>query len=156
MPLIVDEEKLDANSRPTAIALTLFTMRCMENWKQQVDDYDQAMILVAVVAITSERLMRGGLKPEERRLDEAISLERLGRCNISSIASATGINRETARRKVMSLVRQGLLRRSSDGSIAFAEGLLQEPTTAALIRRQLETVLRLTNDLGRLGVLRSA
>lgn len=154
MPLIVDEETASGASRLTAIALALFTMRCMENWKHDVDDYDGAMILVAVVAITSERLLRTELEPEERKLARAITPERLARCNVSSIASATGINRETTRRKVATLVEKGLLVRGRDGHVAFAPGIMQRASTLELIRRQLHVVVRLANDLTRMGIVK--
>jgi hypothetical protein len=156
MPLIVDEEAARGASRLTAIALALFTMRCMEHWKQDVDEYDGAMILIAVVAITSERLLRTELDAEEKELTRAITPDRLARCNVSSIASATGINRETTRRKVNALVEQGLLVRGADGSIAFTPGILQQASTLTLVRRQLDGVVRLANELIRMGVLRDA
>jgi hypothetical protein len=154
MPLAVDEDAARGASRLTAIALALFTMRCMEHWKHDVDDYDGAMILVAVVAISSERLLRTELEPEEKELARAITPDRLAKCNVSSIASATGINRETTRRKVNALVEQGLLIRGADGSVAFTPGILQQTSTLALVRRQLDGVVRLVNELTRMGVLR--
>ena len=156
MRLTIDEEGARSNSRPAAIALALFTMRCMEQWKHEVEDYDRAMILVAVVAISSEKLMRAELQPMERNLEQPIETEKLARCNVSSIASATGINRETTRRKVDSLVRRGLLQRASDGTIGFPAGILQKATTLALVRRQIDPVVRLANELIRLGVIKPA
>ena len=154
MPLIVDEDGARSASRPTAIALSLFTMRAMELWKLDVDDHDSAMILVAVVAISSERLLRTELSPEEKALATAITPDKLARCNVSSIASATGINRETTRRKVNILIEKGLLVRQAGGNIAFAPGILQRESILVLFRRQLEAVSRLANDLIRMGVLR--
>ncbi len=156
MPLIVDEDVARSASRPTFIALSLFTMRAMEHWKLDVDDHDDAMILVAIVAISSERLLRMELSPEEKALATMIKPERLARCNVSSIASATGINRETTRRRVNSLIDQGLLVREADGNIAFAPGILQRESILELFRRQLEAVARLANELIRSGVLREA
>jgi DNA-binding transcriptional ArsR family regulator len=154
MPLVVDEDAARGASRLTAITMALFTMRCMENWKQDVSDYDGAMILIAVVAITSERLLRTELAPEERELARAITPERLARCNVSSISSATGINRETTRRKVKALIEQGLLTREEDGTINFAPGFAQRDVSLTLVRRQLDGVVRLANELTRMGVLK--
>jgi hypothetical protein len=56
---------------------------------------------------------------------------------------------------VASLVDKGLLLRSDDGSIGFAPGVLQRETTLALVRRQLEAVVRLGNELVKLGVVRA-
>lgn len=156
MALIIDEDAARSASRPTVILLSLFAMRFMEQWKLDVEDHDGAMILLAVVAISSERLLRTELSPEEMELTTPLSPDRLARCNVSSIASATGLNRETTRRKVNALIDQGLLTRRRDGSIAFAPGILQRESTLALVRRQLEAVVRLANDLIRMGTLREA
>jgi hypothetical protein len=153
MPLVIDEAQAGAQSRMTAIRMTLLTLRCMENWKLGVDDYDSAMILVAVVAITAERLTRADLELELRDLGQPIPPERLARCNVSSIAAATGLNRETARRKVGELVSKGLLVRSPRGAISFPPGLLQQESTRDLVRRQLDGVVRFANELLRDGVL---
>ena len=140
----------------TAIALTLFTLRSMEHWKEWRGDFDRAMILVAVVAIKSERLLRTEIEPEARSLSLPIERDRLARCNISSLASATGLNRETARRKVNSLVEQGLLIRLDDGDIDLSPGFGQEERAQRLVRRQLDGVVRLANDLARMGVIETA
>jgi predicted transcriptional regulator len=128
-------------------------MRAMERWKHDVDDYDRAMILIAVVAISAEKLLRADLTDEEWDLANPISSERLARCNVSSIASATGLNRETTRRKVQSLVEQGLLIRHARGDIAFAPGLMQRQSTFELLRKQLESITRLANELLKMGTI---
>lgn len=149
----VDRAGAQDNSRIAAISLAVFTLRFMEQWKHTVADYDRAMILVSVVAIRSERLLRDDLPTELRSLATALDPERLGTCNVSSIASATGLNRETTRRKVASLVKEGLLVREKDGSFNFVPGRLQKSDIGELIGRQLDTVVRLINDLDRLGVV---
>lgn len=154
MPVVIDEAKADANSRLVAIRLAMLTLRCMENWRRGVRDYDQAMILVAIVAITAERLTRAELDAEERNLQIPIAPGELAPCNISSIASATGLNRETARRKVNELVASGLLVKSGRGVVNFAPGRHQQTATRALIRRQLEAVNRAVSDFVRDGVLK--
>jgi DNA-binding transcriptional ArsR family regulator len=152
----LDPDGLRRNGRPAAIALTIFTLRCMEQWRQRVDDYDEAMIMVSVVAISAERLLRTELPPELRDLANPIDDSRLSRCNVSSIASATGLNRETTRRKVNALIERGLLARREDGGIALRAGRAQEKGLAELIQRQLQAVVRLVNDLQRLDVIMAA
>ena len=153
MTVIVNELEAERNSRLTAIALALFTLRAMEHWKEWGGDFDRAMILVAVVAIKSERLLRAGIEPEARTLALAIERDRLAKCNISSLASATGLNRETTRRKVKSLVEQGLLIRLDDGSVDLSQGFSQEERAQRLVRRQLDGVVRLANEFARMGVI---
>jgi hypothetical protein len=156
MPVRIDETELERNGRPAAIALAIYTLRAMEGWKQYVPDYDCAMIMVAVIGITAERLLRIELEPEYGRLSRAIDLSLLQKCNIASIAHATGLNRETARRKVNDLIQRGLLARLADGTIFFREGLTQEKAVGELVRRQLGEIMTVTNRLMKIGVLAPA
>ena len=153
MPVTVINDRADANSRLTAIRLTMLTLRAMERWRSNVGDYDSAMVLVAVSAITAERLTRAELAPEMKSLARAIPQEQLASCNVSSIAAATGLNRETARRKVNALVDRGFLVKSADGSISFKPGRLQEEHVHELVRIQLDALVRTINDLCRDGTL---
>ena len=155
MALVIDSEAADANSRLTGIRLAVLTTRLMELWRRGTRDSDTAMIMVAVAAITAERFTRGGLSNDQKTLDWAMPLERLAPCNVSSIASATGLNRETARRRVNALVKSGDLIRSKGGEIAFPLGRMQDPETAKLVRKLLEAVLRFVNETVKDGVIRS-
>lgn len=152
MPVRVDEHQVEANSRPAAIALSLYTLQLMDRWKQDVDDYDCAMILIAVVVISAERLLKTDIDPELRSLRTAIDPALLRKCNVASIAHATGLNRETARRKVNELIGRNILVRVDGGTIAFRPGYLQEPSTIEVIRRQVIETAGVTNQLIKLGV----
>ena len=153
MAVSVVEDRSEANSRLTAIRLTMLTMRWMEKWRRNVRDYDSAMILVAVVAITAERLTRTSLEDELKRLSEPMPAEKLAPCNVSSIAAATGINRETTRRKVDALIRSGFLVKSAEGVISFRPGHLQQDYIHELVRAQLDSLVRTVNDLCRDGTV---
>lgn len=156
MNITVDPDSVRANGRLTAIRLAILTSRCMENWRRGIGDMDRTMILVAVVAIIGERLTRTPLDEELRGLDADLPEGLGGECNISSIAAAAGLNRETARRKVNALVEEGLLVRSAGGEISFSPDVRQSDWTERLLRKQLEAVARFANDLLRDGVLRAA
>ena len=153
MPLVVNPAEMDRKSRIAGLRLVLLTLRCMGNWKRDIYDYDRAMIVVAVAAITAERLLRGDRSEALAALDAPLPPGLLARCNVSSIASATGLNRETTRRKVDSLVEKGVLMRLDNGTITFAPGVIQAQSTQDLVRRQLDDVIRTANDLVRDGVL---
>ena len=153
MAVSVVENRAQANSRITAIRLTMLTLRCMEKWRANVSDYDAAMILVAVVAITAERLTRTSLDVELKMLTQPMPKEQLAPCNVSSIAAATGINRETTRRKVNSLIKGGFLVKSTDGVISFKPGHVQQDYILDLVRAQLDSVVRTVNDLCRDGTV---
>ena len=149
----VDEQGLESRARPTAIALAVYTLRAMEIWKRYVPDYDCAMIMVAVIAITAEKLLRTDFPEEYGRLTQQIDLSMLQKCNISSIAHATGLNRETTRRKVNALIQLDRLQRLGDGTIFFRDRLTQEPEVREMVGRQLLEVAALAERCVRLGVL---
>jgi DNA-binding IclR family transcriptional regulator len=117
---------------------------------------DQALILLAVVAITGERLTRTDLPEDLKVLETPLPAEYRGECNISSIAAATGLNRETTRRKVNALVDSAYLIRSPAGEIAFSPAISGSDAMARLMRKQLEAVTRFVNDALRDGVFRAA
>jgi hypothetical protein len=153
MQLALDPEALAANSRLTAIRLALLTSRSMENWREGVGDNASAMILLAVVAISGERLTRTELPEALRSVATALPPGLAAGCNVSSIAAATGLNRETTRRKVAALVEAGHLARSGEGEISYPIGLQQDPATLDFVRRQIEAVARFANEAIRDGVL---
>jgi len=157
VPVIVDEAGAEAHSRLTAIRLSLMMLRYMEHWRARVDGYDAIMILVAIGAIVAERVTRDtDLKPELKCLRHPFPPERLTPCNVSSIASATGLNRETTRRKVKDLVDAGVLIRTDGSGISFAPGILQQDTAQEMFRRQLDCMVKLTNELLRDGTLKAS
>lgn len=153
MIISVSESGADAKSRVVAIRLASLTLRCMENWAKIAGGYDEAMILVAVVAITSERLVRAGLPAPLENLKEPLPPEMLGTCNIASIASATGINRETARRKVAALIESGLLDQPTRGNVRFPVGRLQQNAILELVRAQLAAFSRAADAFAHDGAL---
>lgn len=153
MPIVVDEKQAAAKSRLVGIRMTLLTLRLIENWRRYVRDYDSVMILLAIAAVNGEKLTRTALEPELQDLRCPMPPERLSACNLSSIAAATGLNRETTRRKVNKLASAGLLVRREDGSIGFSEGFTQGAKTLELVSAQLEVLSRTANDLVRDGSL---
>ena len=153
MSLRVDEAQLEENGRLAGIALAAYTLRAMERWRAHLTDYDCVMIMVAVIAISAERLLRTGLPPEQRRLDTPVDPALRRKVNISSIAHATGLNRETTRRKVNDLIDQGLLTRLDDGSIGYRPGLVQVDRIRNQVRGQLGEIAAIANQLMKMGVL---
>jgi hypothetical protein len=153
MQFAIDHDAFEANSRLTAIRLALLTSRWMENWREGVGDNGSAMILLAVVAICGERLTRTDLPEALRTVATPLPPGFAAECNISSIAAATGLNRETTRRKVNALIEAGYLSRSDEGEIRFPAGRMQDPATLDFVKKQLEALTRFANDALRDGVL---
>ncbi len=153
LPLRVDEAKFEECGRVAGIAIASYTMRAMERWRANLTDYDCVMIMVSVIAISAERLLRTGIPPEYQSLGAPIDPAMLSKVNISSIAHATGLNRETTRRKINDLVEQGLLVRFEDGSVGFRPGLVQEERIRKQIRGQVGDIAAIVNQLTKIGVL---
>lgn len=155
MQLSIDDRQAAQNSRLTAIRLALPISRCMEIWSGGERDPETVLILIAVISITSEKFTRSGLDPGFRALENYLPLEQLQGCNVASIAAATGLNRETARRRVEKLIGDGSLIRTASGDIALPPARVQEPAALELVRKQLDAVVRFANELLRDGVLKA-
>ena len=150
--LTTEAEKAASKARLVGIRLAVLTLRMRENWQRLFGDGDATLIALAIVAIVSERLLRTELDPEYESLDKPMPLTDLSRCNINSIASATGLNRETARRKVNELVESGLL--VKDGrSVSLAPGFTQQALAIETVQAQLDEIRRVVNDLIRVGAM---
>jgi IclR-like helix-turn-helix domain-containing protein len=145
-------DKVTAKCRLVGIRMTLLTLRMRENWARLFGGDEEAMIGLAIVATVSERLLRSEIDPHLESLEKPMPLEELSSCNITSIATATGLNRETARRKVNALVERGLLVKDK-GGIRLAPGFTQQESACATVRSQADEVRRAINDLIRAGVI---
>jgi hypothetical protein len=128
-------------------------LRLLELWREVAGGHEEALIIMAVVAITGDRLTRLDGGPELRNMAHPVPRTLLGRCNISSLAAATGLNRETARRVINRLVARGVLERSPDRSINFTAGRMQGPNAYRISGIQREEFVRTANALMRDGVL---
>lgn len=153
MARIVAQPEAGGESRLAGIELALLTLRCMERWRDAAGDYNSAIILLAVVAISAEKLTRAPLDDHLRSLSEPFPTTELTLCNISSVAAATGFNRETTRRYVNRLIARDLLERRPDGTLAFTAGYLQRDEIGRLLQSQLDSFSRSATEFLRLGAL---
>lgn len=150
---IYAQHRAGGESRLAGIQMAILTLRCMEHYREVAGDHDSALVMLAVVAISSERLTRGALAEDLRSLDAPLPQEQLGNCNVSSIAVATGFNRETTRRYVNRLVERDILQRGPDGTVQFTSGYLQSEQIAELLQLQLDTLGRSITEFMRMGAL---
>lgn len=153
MQLVIDEDRADANSRITAIRAAMMLMRSMELWRRDRLEPQNVLIILAVISITSEKLMRVQMDAKYNALDTYLPLEQLQGCNLASIAAATGLNRETVRRRVHNLITGGSLIRTEAGEIALSPDKVHEDSALLLVRKQLEALVRFANESLRDGVL---
>lgn len=157
--LCVDDGAAGAKSRLVHFALLNLNLRFMENWRSapissggSALDHESLMILMAIIVISAERLVRSDLECELQSLARQLPPSRFGKVNLSSIASATGINRETVRRRVNSLQQAGWVSRDRDG-IRTVPGAIPYEDLRNTIGAQLSAFTLTANQLARLGVL---
>ena len=148
MPLHLDQAGFEANSRLAATVHASHVLRAVERWRTLLpaDEHAMVMILLSVIAIGGDRLLRTDLPGPARRLDGPLDPALLAPVNLSSIAHATGLNRETARRKVNALVDRGFLVRSADGNVGYREGLLREQRTLTLLHGHIGGIAAIANQ----------
>jgi len=155
MSLGVNSAEAEAQSRLTAIRMVSMTLRLMERWRGLVGDNDGAMIMMAVALINTESLTRTELVEQGiADIKNGVPPNLLRRCNISSVALATGLNRETTRRKVAYLVEAGLLARGEDGHVYLQPELRIREEMAHTVRSQLDTFAKTANEFLRDGTLK--
>lgn len=154
--LTIQQEEAMANSRPIGLRMALMTLRLLENWRTHLGlDQDCALIVLATAAITMEKFTRLEFEPEHRDIRRTMPAELLTKCNVSSIAAATGLNRETARRKVQTLLNGGQLIADDKGSLRLSPEYTREVQTSEMMSSQLLTLVQTANGLLKDNILRA-
>ena len=161
MPLKVDEDLAEQKSRLVMVSLVALTLRLMERWRLSIKedlniepDYDTMMILGAIIAITSEKLMRASLPHSLESLGSDFPPELLTPCNVSSVAAATALNRETTRRKIKQLQDAAIVIRKGR-NLYIDPAMLQLPALRETVVTQLKSIGRTINELARVGALQA-
>lgn len=150
----VDEAKAEVQLRKIALHLAVSGLRVVEEYRRLFgEDNDRVMIILAVTASTLERTLRTDESGEFSDIRRVMPDEQIAPCNVASIAAATGLPRETARRKVKTLVDEGILRRDRRGAISFAVGVGQSPVVSKMLRKQAGEIARLATAFSEAGVI---
>jgi predicted transcriptional regulator len=84
----------------------------------------------------------------------AVGLEGQRSVKALTIAEATGIPRETVRRKLKLLVERGVIVEKTRGAYVFKLGYIQQPETLDVIERGMRDTLQFMNDCVKLGLVR--
>ena len=147
------DELPPATAWPLALDLGATMHRVLSGYRRVVGTIDDVLIQLAVVVITSQHLTRDELEDELFDLRRVIPADRLGVCNVSSVAAASGLPLETTRRKTLAMVEQGTLKRDASGDLQFASGALQRTEIYDLILEHTTDVTALANRLLQLGTL---
>lgn len=159
MAISVERTAAKAKSRLAHVSLLGLNLRFMENWRTvqlamagAALDYETTMVLMAIIVISAEKLLRTDLDPALQTIAQRLPQDRVSKVNLSSVAAATGINRETVRRKVNDLQKAGLVARDREG-IRVVHGVIGIDLVQEIIEAQLDAVARTVNHLVKLGVL---
>lgn len=154
MKFQIDEARAGAQLRKIGLHLAISGLRIVEEYRRVYgDDNDRVMIILAVVASTLERAIRSDETGEFSDLRLVLPDEMMGPCNVASIAIATGLPRETARRKVNALIAEDILRRDRRGVISFVKGIGQNPVIYRMLRRQAGEIARLASMFSEAGIM---
>ena len=153
--LTIQQAEAIANSRPVGVRMALMTLRLLENWRGHLGlDHDSALIILATAAITMEKFTRLDFEPEHRDIRRTMPAGLLTRCNVSSLAAAAGLNRETTRRKVQALLNGGKLVADDKGSLRLSPDYTREVQTSEMMSSQLLTLVQTANGLLKDNILR--
>ncbi len=131
-----------------------FTVPLMRNLYRQFDGDMVQIIVLGEISLhnVSQFFRKGGADVPEKLLDD---MERRGKlmksCNALSISEATGIPRETVRRKVAQLLKKGMLYRDEHKRLMVRQGV-----STGFARRNAETTLEILELAARLQALLTA
>ena len=138
----------EANSRVFAYLLVSFLARADHlRRKQFEDDVDLAVIAEAVaMSAIDPRMREPDFVREFSSIDREVGVERQRGVNALSIAAATGIPRETARRKIKRLLALGVLTETGRGQYVLTPGYIQTPVMRTLYEELTRATVRFVND----------
>ena len=152
---VIDPQSVRDESRLVVMEIVRTLMRLTEGFQQIFGpDLDRVMIVLAVGVITGERPVRAAAAPDVvRRFGVPIPSEDLVRCTALGIAAATGLPRETARRKMQRMIDDGLLVQDEVVGVRVNPDILQQVEFQELVVRHAGEIARLTNVLVEHGAL---
>lgn len=158
--LIPNLRIFEDKSRIALIRIIDLNLRLMDRWRRtQISlvgeplDYESTMILMAIVAISAGALAQTGDLNGFEDLGTPVDSGRLRKCNISSVAATTGLNRELVRRRLESLIKNGMVCRYSDGGVRIASSVVEHPAVWESTKDQLLSIAGTVETLRREGLL---
>jgi biotin operon repressor len=113
----------------------------------------KVLVYVTIAVAAVQKLMRGQRLPEDLRDASPLGLEHTGYISRRAISSSTGLSRQTVRRLVDELLKDGLLISGPRGAVAAQPGLLGQQGIQACIQLMLAEVTKIAEQLIDLGVL---
>lgn len=141
-------------TRPAIILLSDFTLRFIGRWigvlrqlSSEEADLETWLIVVSVTVVGARKFLRESLDEDLQDLSVAMPAGQLDKCNLSSISAATGLNRETVRRKVNWLIAAGILEKEGTRDVRASPVVTSRPEVHRLVLDQVKAVRRLNEQL---------
>ncbi len=135
------------NSRLFAIAFIRYFLRgCRLELELFDGDMELAIIAQAVAISSVDALLRDpNFKTEFHALSAVVGTERQRGVNALSVAQATGLARETVRRKMLRLVELDILIKRDSGDFVVKPGVIQGPAFGRLFSDLEAETVRFVN-----------
>lgn len=114
------------------------------------------------LAVVAELIGTAGVEPgmrdaayrlKHKDFERAIPVDEQGAVNASWIAAASGIPRETVRRKIRKLLELGVVVEKGPAQYVLRPGVLLEPQHQAAFARGIDQTVRFVNELLESGVM---
>jgi hypothetical protein len=116
-------------------------------------DIELATISEAIALAAIEPLMRDpGFREQFRSIEKVVGVAPQRGVNALSVAFATGIPRETTRRKVKKLIALGAISQVGPGEYIMRPGFLQQPSLQEPFAQLMADTVRFINDSLDLGL----
>lgn len=126
-----------------------------ERRARYLGDFDTAMVAEVIGLAAVEPGMRdAAFRKQHRSFDSIIGLEGQRAINATSIASASGIPRETVRRKLKRLLKEGLIVEKGRARYVVKPGVLQQPEWQDSFARGIHQTVIFMNECLEQGVLK--
>jgi predicted transcriptional regulator len=115
------------------------------------------------LAAVGETVGLAAIEPESRKpefldkfgnFETVIGIEGQRPVNALTISQATGIPRETVRRKLKLLLERGVIVEKTRGAYVMKPGFIQQPETLQIVDRGMRDTLQFMNDCVKLGLVR--
>ena len=144
----IARKNAEQNSRLFALALVRF-LHSAENVRRQQygNDIDLAIIAETIaVGALEPRIRDPEFRAQYGSLREVVGTTSQRGVNALSVAAATGIPRETTRRKIKQLVGMGIIAEKEPGSYIVQPGYLQSAASHKVLAELESAFMRLLND----------
>lgn len=145
------------NSRLFIALMATMMLRVDSHRRRVFGDIDLSTISDTVGLAAAEAVMRDASSRDRyRSLETVIGITNQRGINALSIAQATGIPRETVRRKLKLLVKRGFALEQAPGRYIIKPGVVQKPEHLAIYERCMHEAVRFMNECLVMGLVRLA